>query len=655
MADTAAGQLIISEADALKGGMEPSDIWLVMILKAKEDEKTWRDEASKAVEIYEGGETSKNQRISFNIYHSNIETMVPATYNSTPIPDIRRRYDDPDPVSKLGADVIERALSFSVDQYDFDSTMRAVTRSALITGRGVVRVRYKPQWREEPHPETGEPMEVKGYEEVACEIVPWDRFIRGPAHTWDAVPWIAFEHDLTAEEIGRLKGEDASATDVPLDGESKGEKKDLQATPDAGVFKTAKVFEIWDRRRGMVVFITDKKGDKPLRVEPDPLGLPGFYPVPRPLQPIMRETTLEPICPYSIYQPLIEELDVVTKRISRLVKQLRVRGIYDSSIKADLSQLSDVDDGTYLPANDATAFATGAGGLDKAISHFPMEPAVLALRELYTQRDAIKQTIYEVTGLADIVRGASQASETATAQQIKAQYAGLRIQFLQKEVARVARDLFRMKTAIFCRHFEPENLQVMTGLQIPPEVVQLLQSDAMRSYRIDIESDSTIRGDVQRSLEQMTQFIQGTGQFVQAVAGMVQAAPPLLAPFLEVYTAFARKFDLGKQAEDALDKLPQMVGQWQQQQAQQPSPEAQKAEADMKAKEADLQMARESHQMDMQAKQMDVGVKQQIAQIDLAKSQQQAQIDMQKTQFGLQAAQQKAMIPQPPPSNGRPN
>lgn len=636
MADTAKGQMIVSESQALKEGMDPSDVWLAQIDKAKEDEKSWRDEAFKAVEIYEGGETTKGKRISFNIYHSNIETMVPAAYNSTPVPDIRRRYDDPDPVSKIGADVIERALSYSVDQYEFDHTMRSVTRSALVTGRGVVRVRYKPQWKEDLNPETGEPIEVKGYEEVACEAVPWNRFIRGPAHVWDAVPWVAFEHDLTAEEIGRLKGdESAGVADVALDGESRGEGKETSATPDAGVFKTSKVYEIWDRKRALVVFITDKKGDPPLRVEPDPLGLPGFYPVPRPLQPVMRETTLEPICPYTIYQPLVEELDIVTKRISRLVKQLRVRGLYDSGIKADLSQLSDVDDGTYLPASDATAFATGAGGLEKAIAHFPMEPTVLALRELYTQRDAIKQTIYEVTGLADIVRGASAASETATAQQIKAQYAGLRIQFLQKEVARVSRDLFRMKAAILCRHFEPENLQIMTGIQIPPEVIQLLKSDAMRSYRIDIESDSTIRGDVQRSLEQMTQFIQGTGQFVQAVSGMVQAAPPLLAPFLEVYASFARKFDLGKQAEDALDKLPQMVAQWQQQQQQQPDPNQQKAEADMKAKEAEMQMKREGHQLDMQAKQMDISAKQQMA-----------QIDMQKTRVGLVAAQQKAMMPQ---------
>ncbi|NBW16238.1 MAG: hypothetical protein EBR82_50480 [Caulobacteraceae bacterium] len=113
MANADGGQMIVSERDALEAGMEPVDIWLAQIQKAKDDESAWRKEATNALEIYEGGETGTGktaQRISFNIYHSNIETMVPAAYNSTPIPDIRRRYDDPDPISKMGVDIIEKGL-----------------------------------------------------------------------------------------------------------------------------------------------------------------------------------------------------------------------------------------------------------------------------------------------------------------------------------------------------------------------------------------------------------------------------------------------------------------------------------------------------------------------------------------------------------------
>ena len=647
MSETNGGQQIESDETAIRQGMEPGDVWLAKIKKAKEDEEAWRNEAEKAIAIYEGDKEALSKAnvspVAFNIYHSNVETMVPAVYNSTPIPDIRRRYDDPDPTSKVAVDTIERALSYSVDQYEFDTVMAGIVRGALIHGRGVPRVRYTPQMTQQVDPNTQQPVEVKGYEEVTCECVPWDRFIRGPARYWGEMPWIAYEHDLTRKQINALADPETAET-VKLEGEASG--KDKTAKPDAGIYKTAKVYEVWDKDTGLVFFLEDKKAAEPFKIEQDPLKLPGFFPSPRPLYPIHRETSLAPICPLTIYEPLIRELDSVTKRISNLVRQLRVRGIYDAGLKADISALQGADDGTYLPATDATQFAQGAGGLEKAIAHFPMEPTVLALRELYTQRESIKQTIYEVTGLADIVRGASQASETATAQQIKAQYAGLRIQHLQKEVARVARDIFRMKAAIFCTHFSTQNLSIMTGIDVS-QVEQLIRSEVMRSYRIDIETDSTVRGDVGRSLEQMTQFLQGTGTFVQSVGTLVQSMPPLMQPMMEVYAAFARKFDLGKQAEDALDKMPQMIAQFmqmQQQQAQQPSPEQQKAELDAKSKQQEMEMKREAHGMDMQGKQAELQFKAQSQQMDLAAKEQGAMIDVAKAQ----------MMPQRP-ANGRAN
>lgn len=612
MTDHSGGQQIISEEDAIRNGMEPGDVWLKKIKKAKSEEKDWRTEAARAIALYEGDADALakagGKPISFNIYHSNVETMIPAVYNSTPIPDIRRRYDEPDPASKQVVDILERALSFSVDQYDFNGTMVATVRGSLAAGRGVPRVRYKPTFQPQQGPDgqpvigkDGKPVDVKAYEEATCEVVPWDRFVRGPARSWEQMPWVAFEHDLTQKQITDLAPDKADT--ISLEGEH-GESKDNDAKPDAGIMKTAKVYEVWDKDTGTVFFLEDKKGAEPIKIEKDPLGLSGFFPVPKPLQGVMRESSLTPICPYTIYAPLIEELDAVTKRITKLVRQLRVRGIYDAGLKADLQSLSNADDGTYLPANDATQFASGGGGLEKAIAHFPMEPTVLALRELYTQRDAIKQTIYEVTGMADVVRGASNASETATAQQIKAQYAGLRIQSLQKEVARLACDLFRMKVEIFCNHFSDETLSIMTGIDVRP-VAQILRSPQMRAFRIDIETDSTVRADVQRSLEQMSQFIQGTGQFVQAVGGMAQQLPVLVKPMMDVYAAFARKFDLGKQAEDALDKIPQMIEQFmeqQQQAAQQPNPEQVKADMDAKARKAEIEDKRASAALDIDHK-----------------------------------------------------
>jgi hypothetical protein len=101
--------------------------------------------------------------------------------------------------------------------------------------------------------------------------------------------------------------------------------------------------------------------------------------------------------------------------------------------------------------------------LDKAITWWPLDSIVNALAQLTQQREMIKATIYEVTGLSDIVRGASDPDETATAQQLKSQWGSLRIQKMQSEVARFARDLFRLKAEIMANKFSFETMLLMTG------------------------------------------------------------------------------------------------------------------------------------------------------------------------------------------------
>ena len=53
----------------------------------------------------------------------------------------------------------------------------------------------------------------------------------------------------------------------------------------------------------------------------------------------------------------------------------------------------------------------------------------------------------------------------------------------------------------------------------------------------------------------MTLFLQGTAQFWQAMGPMVMQQPAIMPTVAEVYTAFARNFKLGRQAEAALDGM----------------------------------------------------------------------------------------------------
>lgn len=637
-------ETIQSDKDALEAGTTKAELWLKKIKRAQDDEKAWREEAKEAVCAYEASE--EKQPISFNIFHSNVETLIPALYNSSPVPDVRRRFGDADPIAKQVVDLSERALSYSIDQYDIDGEMISVLTDGVVAGRGVGRIVYK------PYP--------NGYQETTCERFPWDKFIRGPARSWRKMPWIAFELDLTKDELSKLNEAKASKMKA---GEA-GDQSDKDTTKDpAGVLKTTRIYEIWDKASRKVLFIDDQK--EIWKEAADPMQLPDFFPVLQPFQPVKRRSSMVPVCQYTVYKPLLDELDVVTKRISKLVKQLKVRGLIDAEMSPDFELLKSCEDGHYVAASNAGTFAA-QGGLEKAIAHWPLDPIVGALQQLYIQRDSIKQTIYEVTGIADILRGASDPNETLGAQEIKQQWGSLRIQRLQKMAADLARELFRANVAIYAKHFTDQNLSMMTGLpqnqeqqQVWPQVLQVFRSDA-RSYRIDIETDSTIRADMTRNQEQMNNFLAGTGQFAQAMAGVVQGMPDLSQPVMpvmvEVYTAFARKFKLGKQAEDALDKLSQMTQQMASQpQEERPNPEAEKLKMEMEA-------AKQKNQLDMQAMQAktqnDAMAMQMKAQHDermmqLAEKKAQMEIDLMQMELQLkreemalkaQAAQQDAQI-----------
>jgi hypothetical protein len=659
-----------SKAEAVQDEQDYVKLWLDQIERSGSDEKEWREDAEKAEETYSSKDGAKNR--DFNIFHANIETLVPALYNSTPIPDVRRRFADKDPVGKVVSDIIERSLSFEVDTYDFDGMMHATIKDSEVTDRGVARVRFLPTFSED-----GQSMV---YAEVACEHVLWRDFRRGPGRFWGEVPWQAFRHYLSKDEIAKLiDGTDIKLEDIPLNYSSDGSTDKKEKDPKADVFKRAMVWEIWDKDSKKVLFICQDYHERVLKSEDDPLQLTKFFPTPKPLQAIEQTGSLVPVVPLRIYETLVNELNIITKRLTKLIATLRPRGLYGGN-DMDIRAVAQAEDGQLVPATDAMAFMQN-GGLEKAIHWYPLDPTVKAIQTLYEQREAVKQTIYEVTGIADILRGATDANETLGAQQLKAQWGSLRIQRRQSEVARFARELFELKAEIIATKFDWPLLTKMTGIelpseqqkqtvqglmqqvqqaqqagqQIPPqimaqadeaqkimsqpsqeEVMQLLQDDISRNYRIDIESDSTIRNDLTRNQQTMNLFLQGTAQFGQAMGPIIMADASMKPVVMEIYGAFARQFKLGRQAEDAIEAATEQA----QKTKDQPPPPDPKIEAEkMKA-----EVAKQKADMDAQAQQQKMQMEQQKAQMDLQAAQQKHEMELQKMQAELQMQREEMQI-----------
>lgn len=673
MTDTAEASRESETEEKAKNGQELYRLWFDAINLASDEEKDWRTCAEKTVALYRQEKNRTTDDASgekkFNIFHANVETKIPALYNSTPIPDVRRRYDDKNPVGKQVADIIERSLSYSIDSYDFDEIIRYSVFDMEVTGRGVDRVRYLPYTKDEE----------LVLQETVTEHVPWKHFRRGPGRTWSEVPWIAFELFLTRDELKQLSPE--LGAKVQLDTTIKGadDKRDGENPPE--IFKRAKVWEIWDKNARKVLFFAESYKEGPIREEDDPLGLVGFWPVPRPLYAIQTTDTLVPVVPYEIYKDQAEELERVSQRIMALTEALKARGVYDARAE-EIGQLADSDDNTLVPISNVATFADGSKLADK-IHYWPIDTIVAALEKLYVARDQIKQTIYEITGIADILRGSTDPNETLGAQELKAQWGSLRIQRQQAEIARYARDIFRIKAEIIATKFEWQTIAMMTGLNyptqaeqqqaqqaammarqqqqpVPPQVrdaldkvpleavQQMLKSDAIRGFNIDIESDSTVRADLTRKQNTMNQFLQGVAQYASAMGPIVMAPQfQSLAPaVIEVFSAFARNYKLGKQAEDALDAVADEAKK----QAENPQPpppdpkieaEKVKAQNEQQKMQAQLQADQQKLAMEAQYKQQEHQMKLELMQADLEKKRMEIELQREKMALDIQAHQEK--------------
>ena len=153
----------------------------------------------------------------------------------------------------------------------------------------------------------------------------------------------------------------------------------------------------------------------------------------------------------------------------------------------------------------------------------------------------------------------------------KSQFAGIRLSDRKDDFARFLRDLLRIKAEIMCEHFSPQTLMLMSGVpqmseqeqQQAGEAIALLKHDAMRGFRIDIETDSTVVPDEQAEKEARVEFLTAAGGFLEKALPVMQAVPaagPLLG---ELLLFGVRGFRVGRSMEGKFEDALQSMGQQQ--------------------------------------------------------------------------------------------
>ncbi|TBG68048.1 hypothetical protein [Rhizobium leguminosarum] len=620
------------EATTLPGG-EKYDLakvgahWQQELERGQRYFKSWIDRCTKIEKIYlQQADQANAAKRRFPMLWANISVLQPAVYARVPQPVVERRFKDSQPVARMASELVERNLAFTADDADLDSLMRAVRDDFLLCARGTVWLRYEADF--EPldigvEPSNAPTLDMQGDdggptpeqitdERVCIDYVHWSDFLHSPARRWKDVTWVARRVPMTDEEFDKRFPEGRASLAANGAGSNHGTNQTERAQNEGKTY----VWEIWCKSENYTVWIAEGS-PVALEVSEPPLKLARFFPCPRPAFGTLSTSSLIPVPDYVYYQGQCDEIDMLTKRINKLTDQLRLKVFYpsgDGSVSPAIEKAMRPDNDTVMVPIPEWAAFTDKGG-SNAIVTLPIDEVQKVIVVCIEVRKQLVEDVYQITGISDIVRGDTQASETATAQRIKSQWGSIRIRDRQAELARFARDIVNLAGEIICDQFQPETLMLVSGIQLPTaaqkqqvemqmqqqqmmqqqaamraqqmgqpapppqppqlppemqkmmeqptidEVVQLLRNDSVRGFRIDIETDSTIEPDEDAEKQRRMEFVQMVGGFMQQAGAIAQQTPMLVPVMVETLLFAARGFRAGRQLENTLEQVGAQLSQ----------------------------------------------------------------------------------------------
>ena len=641
----------------------PSEVnyYLSIIGKYEKTFAQWSNRVEKIIKKYRDDNRKATDSAVYNILWSNVQTLKAATFSRIPKPDVSRRFRDNDPVGRVASLILERALDYEINHYpDYRESLSQSLTDRFLGGRGTCWVRYEPKFttqealglpedgyqitddqESEGQEEQGQ-MEILDYECAPTDFVNWKDFGHSVCRTWEEVNVVWRKVYMTRAMLRERFGEEIAAK-VPLDSSQKENDNNKD-----GMDKRACVYEIWDKETGKAIWLSKAMGEY-LDEQDDPLQLEGFFPCPKPLYSSLTNDTLIPIPDYALYQDQAQELDVLSDRIWGLIRALQVKGVYDAATPELARLFTEGDNNPLIPVTNWAAFAE-KNGLGGAIDLLDIKPIAEALNIAYQAMQQVKSQIYDITGISDIVRGQSVASETATAQQIKGQYASLRLKSYQDEVARFATDMLRMKAQIICQHFDPQTLlQISAAEQLSeadkaliPQAIQLLQSDPLRSFRVDIVADSMVLMDEQQEKQNRVEFLTAVGGFLEKAVQAGSQAPQLVPVLVDLLKFGVAGFRAGKTVEGQIDQAADMMKQQAAQPKEPPpNPEQIKAQAQGQLEQMRLQANGQIEQMRMAHEQQMEQFKQQA---ESAREQMRMALELELARIKEQTAVEVAQV-----------
>ncbi|QQO37470.1 hypothetical protein JJC00_18755 [Bradyrhizobium diazoefficiens] len=508
--------------------------WLKLIDEAQSTYQTWQDKSDSIDKLFANLEQLANvgRDRQFQLFWANVSVLAPAMYSRPPVPVVIPRFKDRRALPRQASELLERASIVNSELEDLHDVLKQIRDDLALNGRGVPWLRYEA---------TGRGKDFK--ERVCIEHKDRKDWLCEPARKWKEVDWVASRGWMTRSEMRkRFK---KTSGDAYKDAVFARRREDKEV--DDGR-KKAGVWELWSKSQNKVVWVAD--GVEVVLDEGAPhLTLDGFFPCPRPAYGTLQRRTLIPVPDFLYYKDQLEEINETTARIAALQPSLKVKGFYpggagdlSDAIEAAVNAVS--DNQVLVPV--ANWALLGNGSAKDTIVWLPLEQVVTAIKELVALRKQMIDDVYQITGLSDIMRGETEASETLGAQQLKSQYGSIRISDRRDEMVRIARDVIRIAAEIMSENFSQKTFLEMTQLEVPTEAQMAEQAKPLQAQLVQVQrelaqaqSDPETRAYAQQNPQAAQQILGQAQQHIAQIQGQLQKLSQV--PTIEKIMALLRE------------------------------------------------------------------------------------------------------------------
>jgi hypothetical protein len=474
--------------------MADFNYWKSQILSAKEAAREYWQSAKDCEEVFE------NKDLNYNIFYSNVCILDATLNNANPRPYIQRRFIKRAEQNKLlsslyseVSNILQSAVEYFSDITNVDNVIYDVVHAANITGRGVIWVEYIPEigQQEVLNPVTRE-IEIQEFisdRKLICSFVDYEDFLCSSAKSERDIWWVAKRHLLTKKEIKERFNYSTEVEELS------------HQTKDETEQKRGEVWEIWDKSKKRRIFIltTSLKGEV-LEEQEDPYGLDDFFPCVT-LTWLTKRKTIQPKPEYFLYQKLANQLEDVVKKSANIEDAIRFIILANVSNSSIAAQITTARDGAVISVPPQSVEARASD----IVSALPSDIAVNLVRHFEEKKGLLKQNIYDITGISDLLRGQTDARETAEAQKIKGLFGSLRFNARQMKINKLRRKIYSIFCELIAEHLDVKTLSEITCSQFPefdPEggldwekIMELMHNDNLRNYTIDVETTATIFDD----------------------------------------------------------------------------------------------------------------------------------------------------------------